>query len=183
VDGVSPCTHRLWPTLCLAALASVVALVLPAGAAAVLCAPPGNSGVDQYFETIPGASCNAAPPGSGGNGGAGGHLPPAQSGQLAAQGPAGRAVERLVSSTAPAQGQSAKAPSHTGRSRAKTSTSIQPTVIAPQAANGQGPVGGLVNPIVSGSASGGIGILLPICLAGALVIAVAVVLRRLLRRP
>jgi hypothetical protein len=182
VDGVTRSSHRLWTIFALAVWASL-ALVFPAGAAAVTCAPPGNSGVDQYFETIPGASCNAAPPGSGGGGAGAGHLPPAQSHQLAAQGAAGRAVERLVSSTAPAQDQSAKVSPHTGRSRGKSSTSIQPTVIAPQAANGQGPVGGLVNPIVSGSAAGGIGILLPICLAGALVLAAAVVLRRLLRRP
>ena len=41
-------------------LACIAAVAFPAGAFAVRCAPPGNSGIDQYFETIPGASCNQA---------------------------------------------------------------------------------------------------------------------------
>ena len=51
--------------LCVALIACLGALALPAGALAVRCAPPGNSGVSQYYETIPGPSCNTGPGGHG----------------------------------------------------------------------------------------------------------------------
>ena len=49
-----------------AAMVLVVAAgaVLPASASAAVLAPPGHPGTNQYFETIPTSSGQAAPPGS-----------------------------------------------------------------------------------------------------------------------
>ena len=41
------------------------ALVFPAGAAAIHCAPPGVAGLDQYFMTIPASACNGSATGAG----------------------------------------------------------------------------------------------------------------------
>src|SRR5437660_12760417 len=81
-------------------LAVAAALAAPATALAANCAPPGVSGVDQYLETIPGSSCNAPFPATGG-GGAGGaaggsRLDPVTARGLQARGSAGVAVQRLV---------------------------------------------------------------------------------------
>ncbi len=159
-------------------LACIAAVAFPAGAFAVRCAPPGNSGIDQYFETIPGASCNQAPPGSVGTGSSGGtHLSPGQRRQLAALGPAGRAVAQFVAATAPAI--EGTGPSQAGGSRTG-GKGAAPVLIAaaPPAASGQPPVIGLLKPIVTGSASGGVGIVLPIVLAAALLLAVVTAMRR-----
>lgn len=167
------------PTL----LACIAAVAFPAGAFAVRCAPPGNSGIDQYFETIPGASCNQAPPGSGGTGSPGGtHLSPGQRRQLAALGPAGRAVAQFVAATAPAI--EGTGPARDGGSRAG-GRRAGPVLIAaaPPTASGEPPVVGLLKPIVTGSASGGVGILLPIFLGAAVLLALVTVLRRLWTRP
>jgi hypothetical protein len=158
----------------------LAALVLPAGALAVTCAPPGNSGIDQYFETIPGASCNQAPPGSGPASSSGAsQLTPGQRRQLASLGPAGRAVAQFVAATAPAIEGTGPSSPQTGGKRAS------PILIAaaPPAASGESPIVGLLRPIVSGSAPGGVGILLPIFLAAALLLALVMVLRRLWTRP
>jgi LPXTG-motif cell wall-anchored protein len=85
-------------------LACGAALALPASAVAVKCAPPGNSGVDQYAETIPGASCNGQPGshhhhGAGGPGNGGGFISPGTTHALSGQGGAGRAVQKLVANT------------------------------------------------------------------------------------
>src|SRR5580704_15333692 len=91
--------HRL--TLSLATAAAAVALALPAGAMAGTCAPPGNSGVNQYVEVVPGVGCNhpSTGPGSGNSGTGGGHLSSGTSHQLAAAGSTGHAVQALVASS------------------------------------------------------------------------------------
>ncbi len=171
--------------------ALVAALGFPAGATAVECAPPGNSGVNEYFETIPGASCNVPPPGSGagGSGAGGGHavgLAPGQRRQLAAQGPAGRAVARFVAATAPPiAGTAASHRVGSGRGSHGAGATRPPAAAlsaAPPTASGQSPVAGLLKPIVSGSAPGGTGVALPIVLGAALLLAVAVALRKLWMR-
>jgi len=166
-----------------ALLACLAALATASGAAAVVCAPPGTSGVDQYFETIPGASCNAAPPGTGvaGSGGShAGHLTPARSRQLAAQGPAGRAVAGLVSATAPPiAARSSSGPGGRGAGaggRAASSASATGNQPVPLTASGQSPIAGVLKPIVSGSAPGGSGTLLPIFLLGVLLIGIVAAL-------
>jgi hypothetical protein len=64
--------------------------------------PPGNSGIDQYTESIPGAGGNH--PTSGGHGGGGGNpsaVSPSVIRTLNSQGPAGRGAARLATATAP----------------------------------------------------------------------------------
>jgi hypothetical protein len=69
--------------------------------------PPGNSGIDQYTESIPGAGGNHPTSGGhgGGNVGGGGGNPSAVSPSvirtLSSQGPAGRGAARLATATAP----------------------------------------------------------------------------------
>ena len=74
-------------------------LVLPGSALAAHCAPPGNAGVNEYAETIPGASCNQTPGSHHHGNGGGGRLPSGTSRTLAAQGGAGHAVAQLVANT------------------------------------------------------------------------------------
>jgi hypothetical protein len=163
-------------------VASVTALVFPAGAFSATCAPPGNSGVSQYFETIPGANCNQSPPGSsGGHGGHGGALPASTSHQLSKAGATGKAVENLVASTGPGSGAGAGA-GNAGKARSSGSGGTTPgarSKAALSAGGGSNPVSGLLHPIVTGSTPGGIGILLPLVLLGAvLLIAAGALLRR-----
>jgi hypothetical protein len=166
----------------------LMALALPAGALGASCAPPGNSGVDQYFETVPGAGCNQPP--SGGHHGSRGSLSAATRRQLAAQGAAGQAVARLVSSTGPggveASSGSNTGPSH-GSTRPSHATGAAPRTRRPSAGGdagapsgtGRGLLSALLRPIVTGSSVGGLGVLLPLFLAAVLVLVVAV---RLLHR-
>src|SRR5215216_5236743 len=67
--------------------------------------PPGNSGIGQYQETVPGAGGNHTPPGGGNSGGGGGGgqdaISPATSQALASQGAAGTATANLANATAP----------------------------------------------------------------------------------
>lgn len=157
--------------LCLSilALATLGSLVLAGGATAQqTVAPPGNSGVDQYFETLPAAGGNVgvhppAPvsPPSGAGGGA-------ASAGLARLGRDGRAAAALAAATRPARA--------AGGGPAVGSTPVAGAGFAPapQAATASSPVIGLLG----GSDGGGLGPLLPIALIGALVAAVALALGR-----
>jgi hypothetical protein len=150
--------------LCVAVVCA--ALVFPASAAAIRCAPPGNAGVDQYFETVPGSSCNRPSngPGSGPGSGSQGSLPGGTRRQLAAQGPVGQAVTRLVSSNG-ANGSGSRSGANNGAGTAL-------------AASGDGTLSALLDPVLSGSSSGGVGVLLPVFLGCALVLALLAVAAR-----
>lgn len=166
---------------CLVIATCVAALTLPAGALAASCAPPGNSGVDQYFETVPGASCNqpSSGPGSGHGGGHGGSLPAGTGKQLAAQGATGRAVERLVAST----GTAGKAAQPSGGSGAGSIARSHHRVTAAHAtapaASGSSLLSGLLHPILVGASAGGTGVLLPLFLA---LVLLAVIVGTVMRR-
>jgi hypothetical protein len=170
--------------LILGVLAALVAL--PSSALAARCAPPGVSGVDQYFETVPGASCNPPSSGAGGgHGGRGGHLPRGVSRQLAAQGPTGRAVERLVSSTGTYDAGAAGAgKSGHGLPGSSSRHAVNAVHAKAPTASGRSLLSALLHPILTGSAVGGTGALLPVFLAGVLVLVLAgtVHRRRRLRR-
>jgi hypothetical protein len=159
---------RLWLAAC------CVGLIFPASASAIKCAPPGNSQVDQYFATVPGSICNFPASGPAG-GGSHGSLPPGTSRQLSTQGSVGQAVKRLVSrnNTNGSNGQS---------TNGKSSVNKGSRAGAPLSGSGSGPVSGLLKPLSTGSSSGGVGVLLPIFLIGALVLGVGVVALRLARR-
>jgi hypothetical protein len=176
-------TAPRWARAAVAAIACAVALLGTgahvAGAVAV-CVPPGASGVSQYFETIPGASCNQKP-GTGGRRGGGG-LPPGTARKLASQGPAGASVAQLVASSGTAP------PPPAGR---RGASGAHARARHGQGSGGRGALGGarlpavragsplaaVIHPLVSGSGGGG-GPLLAYLLAAAALVIVAVALLR-----
>jgi hypothetical protein len=166
---------RLLLIACIAAL-----VAFPAGSLAASCAPPGNAGVNQYVETVPGASCGHSTTSGGGHQG-GGTLPPGTGAQLANQGSVGNAVKRLVASsgvTSRGSGSGA-AGSGTGKTHSKSSGKSAGIPAANVSGSGRDPLSGLVHPVLTGSSSGGIGVLLPVLLGSALALALLLtVLRR-----
>ena len=141
----------------LSPLLVAVGIALPSSSLAQqTIAPPGKSGADQYFETIPTGKGNAAPPSGAATGGSGG----AQIGSLARLGKDGGSAASLAAATAPTK----------GRHGAESSS----------ASGGRSPLSSLTN-LIGGSDEGGIGIILPILLAAILALAIAVVLARLRR--
>jgi hypothetical protein len=157
----------------------LVALAFPASSMAATCAPPGVAGVDQYFETVPGASCNHSSGGGGGHHG-GGSLPPGTGSQLSKQGAVGNAVKQLVASSGVGSngGSTNASGGHAGgHSKANGNSTVTPT--ANLSGSGRNPLSGLLHPVLTGSSSGGIGVLLPVLLASALAVALLMtVLRR-----
>ena len=128
-------------------------------------APPGNSGIDEYVESIPGPTGNrpthrvrSRHPRS--------VLGAGARRRLAAQGPAGRAAARLAAATAPSR------PAGTNGRVARQG------VAAAEAAGGSGSADALTR-TVAGEGRGGMGVGLPAILVGALALALA---RFLLRR-
>jgi hypothetical protein len=150
-----------------------VLLALPASAVAGTCAPPGNSGVNQYVEVVPGVGCNhpSSGPGSGGHS-SGGHLSSTTTKQLAASGGAGKAVQQLVANSGTGGTGSAKTHHHKSSGAATTSPG------RPVSASGHSPIAALLHPILTGAGSGGLGLLLPIGLAFVVAFMAALVLVR-----
>ncbi len=109
---------------------------------------------------------------------------PGTSRQLAAQGPAGQAVERLAASTAPPlAGGPRRGGGAQGAHRRAAAASGQASGTSGPAAGGEGLIAGLLGPIVSGSAPGGTGPLLPTFLIVVLAAGLAATLiRRRARR-
>jgi hypothetical protein len=151
------------PRICIA-VACAGMLVSPAAAPAQgTIAPPGKSGADQYFETIPSARGNVAPPGS-----AGGGTGSASAGvkRIAHLGKDGQAASALAAATAPSSGSGGSGPGgQTGNHALGGAASTA------------------LGHVINGSDSGGLGLWLPILLGSSLLIAVAIVATRLLRRP
>jgi hypothetical protein len=140
-------------------LAALVALALciPAAAAAQAPrtnAPPGNSAIDEYLETVPGASGNAVPrpPGAGAD-----TLTAAQRARLEQQGVDGRTLANIVESTSPVP------------KRQRPGTSVLPDV------KGRSPLAAALG-VAKGD--GGMGLLLPAILLASLLAVIALVLLR-----
>jgi hypothetical protein len=121
-----------------ALIATLVLTLAPAAQADRVSAPPGNSGVDQYFETVPTATGNR-PPGEAGK--SGNPLVSARTQrQLARLGPNGRTAAALAQRTAPT-------PSR--------------TPVARSATGGGGSSLAAILHAIGGGDSGGMGLLLP----------------------
>jgi len=137
----------------------LIALLLPASAVARTrtVAPPGNSGVSQYLETIPTAK-GGRPTGTihQGTGGSG-TLSPAIQRAFARQGAAGRSAAALANATVPVS-----AHSQSGRSTGARAVASQP----PAASSGSGgsPASSLAKALTGSSGGGGLGTLLPVIL-------------------
>jgi hypothetical protein len=149
---------------------ALVALVLLATPAAALAqtpqtnAPAGNSAIDEYLETVPGAAGGARPgSGSGGGTGAKGTLTAAQRARLDRLGPDGKALSAIVDATPKA-----------------TATASKGTA-QPATADGRSPLSQVLGAATGsdGGGGGGMGAFLPaILLASLLGAIVLVVVRR-----
>jgi hypothetical protein len=144
---------------------ALIVLALPAAAvAAPGTLPPGNSGANQYTETLPGAGGNEPTRGIGDKGGAGARTPAkvlgqANAAELEALGPEGRAVAQLAAATAPAR---SGGHAHEGGA----------------SGSGSSGVAQVLGQLTGTSGSGGMGLLLPLLIAMAIVAAAAYALGR-----
>jgi hypothetical protein len=138
-----------------------IALVLPATAAAApqapqTNAPPGNSAIDEYLETVPGATGNTRPGQKGGGG-----LTAAQRARLQRLGPDGKTLANAVDATSSAP------------PTAKTKhESAVPTN------SGRSPISQVLNTFTGSDDGIGMGAVLPAILIAALLAAVVAVLLR-----
>lgn len=143
------------------------ALVLPGPASAVSLAPPGKAGANQYFETVPTAAGDAAPP-QGGNGFSGpgsrglsdlGHGRAGAAG-LDRLGKSGHAAAALAAATAPSpvhlatEGKPNGRGASSGQLQSRNEPSAQSTVSA-------------LADLLNGSDVGGLGFVLPLLLVTA----------------
>ena len=126
--------------------AALVLSVVPSAQADRVTAPPGNSGVDQYFETVPSATGNRPPGASGSANHAGPGVSARTQSRLARLGKDGRAAAALAQQTAPGP---------LARSHPPTSSG----------AGGGSPFDAILH-AVGGDQSGGMGFLLPAILIG-----------------
>jgi hypothetical protein len=131
-------------------------------------APPGNSAIDEYLETVPGAGGDSNPGPQGGDGG--GATDAAQQ-KLARTGPDGRALARLVAATGPAA-------AGNGRTH-RAAPDERPVALSLTGAHAGSPVGAALAAAIGRDDGGGLGLLLPAILLGSVVgVIVLVVLRR-----
>jgi hypothetical protein len=146
-------------------LSCALLLCLPAaGAAQETNAPPGNSAIDEYLETVPSASGDRPAAGGGQNQAEPAPLPPAAARALRGRGADGRAVADLVrESPASRRGRGSDAP---------------PKVVAP----GESPLGSIGRAVRGAGDSGGMGAALPAILLTALAALGGLVALRLSRR-
>jgi hypothetical protein len=151
---------RLRPSVLLALVCAVV--LAPSAGAREVNAPPGNSGVDEYLETVPGGGgsqpTNRDPGRS--------QLSPAARKKLDARGADGRAAAELAERVDPAS---------TGQA-----TQPIPARVLPRGDGGGGVLGALGSALSGGD--DGSGIWLPILLVLATAAAVVVALRRRVSR-
>jgi hypothetical protein len=125
-------------------------------------APPGNSAIDEYLETVPGATGNQRPR-SGGDP-ADATLTPAQRARVARRGPAGTALADAVDATAPA-------PSRAGESQREPA-------IEPDAAPGRSPLSEVLDAATGDDGGNGMGFVLPAILLVTLLGVIALVVAR-----
>jgi hypothetical protein len=162
--------HVRWMRWALVSIVAVGVAPATAGASPIVLAPPGHPGANQYFETIPSSSGEAAPPGSVKGSGSPNAGPSALShfgqgrkadARLAQLGKNGAAAAALAASTAPV------VPYGLSPARAKSDA-------ATSSASGGGSVASGIAHALTGSSNGGLGIALPLLLATALIVALGV---------
>lgn len=147
-------------------------------------APPGNSGVNQYLETVPtagggqptstvhpvagGVSGPRGPGGTAGSSGGGAIAAPTQR-ALASDGPTGVAAAALAKATAP---RSPRSTTHSRNAGANSSVSAAP------GNEGSSPQTSVLKTLTGATSGGGLGPLLPIALIGSVLAAAVVTLVR-----
>lgn len=130
-------------------------LPTPAVAAMQTTAPPGNSAIDEYLETVPTPRGDAPPrkPGESGRP----ILTPSQRAELEAAGPDGETLARVLDATAPEASSAASAASSTASAAA-----------APAAGNGRSPVAASLAATTGTDERSALGLLLPAILLATL---------------
>lgn len=160
------------------ALVALVALALAFPAAVVAQAPqtnapPGNSAIDEYLETVPGAAGNTRPrpPAQSGRDSV---LSPAQRARLERLGPDGRTLANAVDATSPAP------PSASSKRTTPKDETAAPKAETPAPkADGRSPLREVVGTATGSDGGSGMGFVLPAILLGALLATlVLVALRR-----
>jgi hypothetical protein len=157
----------------LVAVAVIAMLACPAGAAAQGALPPGDSGVDEYVEGVPGPK-GSVPSGSVGKGKDRGDkaLPPGVVRQLEALGEDGRAAAELAEATAP---------SRADRAGARKARDGEAGGSSGSAGGGNDSGGSAIAEVVGkmvGGGEGGMGLALPLILLVTVLSAIAVVVAR-----
>jgi hypothetical protein len=150
---------------------TVLGLLLLPAASGAKNVPPGNSGADQYSETLPGAGGNEQTNSGGGGGNPSSSQPalsPAAQESLEELGPAGRAAADLANRTAP-RGAGKTAGRNGGAATRQNPSGSSAVLDVFKQAGGS-------------SDSGGMGIALPLILAGS-ALAAFLFLRSRRRRP
>ena len=134
-------------------------------------APPGNSGVSEYQENVPSAGGGVPVTNLPATGAPSQALPHSVVTQLDHAGAAGRATAQLADRTAPRVVRHVRG-SHTTTPPGRSGSGA--SINEPSAAS----VGSQLSDSVIGGRGGGLGLLLPVVLAGSLTVAAAVVLAR-----
>ena len=182
------------------ALALIAVLAVPGSAVAkggtTTIAPPGNSGVSQYVETVPtahggqptssvhnrgGGSSHSGGPGggAGGGSGSGSTISPSTQRALASQGATGAAAAAFIQATAPT-GPLAATGGRQGDASGATGATGGAGRSRPAVSEGEGasPANAVFHALTGSTASGGLGSLLPIILIASLVVLSALALLR-----
>jgi hypothetical protein len=135
-------------------------------------APPGNAAIDEYLETVPGASGDARPRQGARNDGSG--LTAAERARLENAGTDGKTLADAVDATAPAP-----APARTAATRERRERESANRGAGELQPGGRSPVGEVLGTFTGGDrGDGGMGIALPAILLGALLAALLLVLLR-----
>jgi hypothetical protein len=165
---------------------AILALTAPVAQAAQRpkdLAPPGDSAVSQYLETVP-TDMGGTPPRSGGT--ASNVLPPSESRRLDQSGAAGRTLVAIVAASAPPAPPAPHRAASTRKADRGSSSGSDQASLGDQLVGSGLPTSPLSAFVAAstGRDGGGAGILLPlVLLATALLIGVAVVRRRGAQRP
>ena len=154
---------------------ATIALLLAAPAAAAAKAPPhtnappGNSAIDEYLETVPGAGGDTRPRPPRGRGEQGGSsLSPAQRAELRAHGAEGEILSRVVDATSPPETDPASAP-------APAPVSARAPVTPHAASAGRSPVAATLTAATGSDAGSSLGPLLAAILLVSLLAAVVAI--------
>jgi len=145
-------------------------------------APPGNSGASQYQEDVPSAAGAVPVTKLPSAVNAGQAVPHSVVTQLDHDGAAGHAAAQLANRTAPTA--TSVHASHSGTNAPATSSGGPPSGGSPprggSPSGGESPSspGSQITGAVIGGTGGGLGLLLPVALAGFLIVAIAIVLAR-----
>jgi hypothetical protein len=161
----------------LAALVALALLASPGAAAAQSLktnAPPGNSAIDEYLETVPAASGNARPRPPGASGGSSSSLTAAERARLEKLGPDGKTLAAAIDATSPARS------TGSGSSAGAGSGSGSPGTGSVAAGEGRSPISQVLDVAAGRDGGGGMGVLLPAILLASLLgfITLAVMRRR-----